>query len=43
MGEWICDDRKTPEELKKEWELVHNMTDEEFDEHIKKLKEEEDK
>ena len=43
MDKWICDDRKTPEDWKKEWEFVHRMSDEEFDQYIKKLKEKEAK
>lgn len=37
--EYICDDRDVIEYVRK----IRNMTDEEFAEHLKKLKEEEEK
>lgn len=37
--EYVCDDRDVLEDLNK----IRNMTDEEFEEYIKRLKEEEDK
>lgn len=36
-SEYICDDRReTPEEI----ERIRNMSDEEFEEHLRKLREE---
>ena len=41
MGKMICDDRKSPEEYKREREFILSMSDEEFDDYIIKLKEKE--
>lgn len=41
MGRWICDDRKGPEEYKKEREFIQKMSDEEFEKYIVGLKEKE--
>lgn len=41
MGRWICDDRKGPEEYKKEREYIQKMSDEEFEKYIEKLRKEE--
>ena len=34
MGKMICDDRKSPEEYKREREFILSMSDEEFDDYI---------
>lgn len=39
MGKLICDDRKSPEEYKSEREFIQSLSDKEFEEYIKKLKE----
>ena len=41
MGKMICDDRKSPEEYRKEREFIQSMSDKEFDDYIKKMKEKE--
>jgi len=38
MGKMICDDRKSPEEYRKEREFIQSMSDKEFDDYIKKMK-----